>query len=49
MSIEKNKKKIKIMLDYNPIISYIYNIASFEDLSLFKTINLNGTITGKRW
>ena len=35
------------MLDLVPIISYNYISASFEDLSLSKTINLNGTCTGK--
>jgi hypothetical protein len=35
------------MLDLVPIISYNYISASFEVLSLSKTIKLNGTCTGK--
>jgi len=37
------------MLDFWDYLIYTSSIASFEVLSLFKTIKLNGTITGKRW
>ena len=47
MSIVKKEIYFNLTLDLVPIISYNYISASFEDLSLSKTINLNGTCTGK--